>query len=259
MLCAHPNPAQLFNACIGWVSFSRACVWFWLCVCVCVLPPHSLWHGPSPSWSPGCPGWRTPADRGESLPQTGWSYVSQSLNLKHIPYVTGVLSPTHTEMETKAQRKDEWNWGLIIQWDFLKYEIPTNIHFQTSTAAPSLLQPKQKLKQKAAQNQISSLPPHIPAIDYLKFLVPTLIHCFRVKSGLDAKRDITSLLKPTQKEISTDKWQPNRTILDPQTAVSCPEAPQLVHLTGAPSGTPHFEPIHAAILSAGKQKILMNI
>ena len=38
--------------------------------------------------------------------------------------------------------------------------------------------------------------------------------------------------------------------------MSVPGAPQLAHLTVALCGTPHFELIHRAILSAGKQKIL---
>lgn len=63
------------------------CVYIPLSLCVVmavfVLPPRSRWHGPSPSWSPGCPGWRIPVGQGESLPQNGWSYASQSLHLKH--------------------------------------------------------------------------------------------------------------------------------------------------------------------------------
>lgn len=81
MLCAHLNPVQLPSAAHSLCLFLPG-----LCVVlvVCVLPPHNLWRSPSPSWSPCCPGWRTLAGRGESLPQTGWSYASQSLNLKHI-------------------------------------------------------------------------------------------------------------------------------------------------------------------------------
>lgn len=90
ILCAHLNPVQLRGR-----DSMRVMVRVCLCVCVyiplslCVvmavfvLPPRSRWHGPSPSWSPGCPGWRIPVGQGESLPQNGWSYASQSLHLKH--------------------------------------------------------------------------------------------------------------------------------------------------------------------------------
>ena len=75
------EPCSTLKRCTHGLSISLG----WCAVMiVCVLPPHSLWRGPSPSWSPGCPGWSSPVGRGESLPQNGWSYASQSLNLKHI-------------------------------------------------------------------------------------------------------------------------------------------------------------------------------
>lgn len=63
MPCVHLNPVQLFR---GHSLCLRP-----LRLCECVLPPHSLWRGPSPSWSPGCPGESSPAGRDEFLPPTG--------------------------------------------------------------------------------------------------------------------------------------------------------------------------------------------
>lgn len=65
----------------------------------CLLPLRSLWRGPSLSWSPGYPGWSFPAGRGESLPQTGWSYVSRSFHLKQIWwFILCRCSGLHTNM-----------------------------------------------------------------------------------------------------------------------------------------------------------------
>lgn len=88
VLYSHSNPVLLLPG---------------LCVVLlvrqCLLPLRSLWRGPSLSWSPGYPGWSFPAGRGESLPQTGWSYVSRSFHLKQIWwFILCRCSGLHTNM-----------------------------------------------------------------------------------------------------------------------------------------------------------------